>query len=124
MRKKKEGGRKDRKGEDEDGQADEMSDEDTKENTCGKKIARYERRSRGRTIWRTKKKEKTTRIRISRGQRGMRRNMIRSNNNNIPFKLKLEYMCSGMFIDKIIIWILNIFRVIEKTILFYVVIIF
>lgn len=50
MRKKKEGGRKDRKGEDEDGQADEMSDEDTKENTCGKKIARYERRSRGRTI--------------------------------------------------------------------------
>lgn len=50
-----------------------------------------------------KKKEKTTRIGISRGQRGMRRNMIRSNNNNIPFKLKLEYMCSGMFIDKIII---------------------
>lgn len=51
MRKKKEGGRKDRKGEDEDGQADEIrSDEDTKENICGKKIARYERRSRGRTI--------------------------------------------------------------------------
>lgn len=50
-----------------------------------------------------KKKDKTTRIRIRRGQRRMKRNMIRSNNNNIPFKLKHEYMCSGMFINKIII---------------------